>query len=226
MSNSEAQRLGEQIKQHLTTSAWPNHSVREQHEWVDRLVALASSATKLTRVGCGDGDTYAVSEQPRSRSLHPAWYSPNLNAPAQQADGGTAGASHLQIEGSGFIVPNIINGQGGEPASFGTAPQDEVEDNEHHATDISLDAFIPWPFAKLAQVNGKERVVFMPQEVRQAIRNALASQGAEGRQPLSDEFFDQFINCTSRERPVFRAYGRAITRALLSESTTGGKSHE
>ncbi len=62
--HQEAARLGEIIKAHLTTSAWPNHSVFEQHSFVDALVALcqepqAFGVTKVDRVFKWDGEALA-----------------------------------------------------------------------------------------------------------------------------------------------------------------------
>lgn len=51
----------------------------------------------------------------------------------------------------------------------------------------TVDEFIPWPLARLAQINGQEHVVFMPDEVRAAIRNALASAAPAAPQAVQPE---------------------------------------
>lgn len=72
-----------------------------------------------------------------------------------------------------------------DPAPLQAQPA--AEDDETHATDLSVDQFIPWPFAQLATINGKQRVVFRLQEVRTAIRNALSQPPAPLHEPQSGE---------------------------------------
>lgn len=63
---------------------------------------------------------------------------------------------------------------------------DEGAEAPREAPD-AVDEFITWPLARLAQINGQERVVFMPDEVRAAIRNALVSASPAAPQAVRPE---------------------------------------
>lgn len=236
--SSEAQRLGEQIK---TLSVFNPNAKAKLDELTDRLVQLAHQADGGTAGAEGGIEYEAV-----------------LDGCAQFSSATLADAlAHAKAEGpwaySIYRVARRLVWHRGEAITPPTAPQDgapaaevasvlrALEASEAACTRLieqygSTECGVDWSALRLVT----RAALFDAQAISRRV-NALASQGAEGRQPLSEEelrkHFDAALKLAPEFAPQFdrhRAWAeqfawfiaRDTVRALLSESTTGGKSHE